>query len=172
VPAARGVPGLNGRMTDAELWLRPAAQEEFEQWLPRQEAAYARQIAESGSMPAAAAAEKARSDIARRFSSGPGSPGQVLFRLMAGEQPAGWLWLNVPAIGADPLMAWVNYVEVDPEYRGRGYGRAAMLLAEREARTRGMTSLGLNVHGQNTSARSLYESLGYQVMTQQMRKPL
>jgi ribosomal protein S18 acetylase RimI-like enzyme len=35
-----------------------------------------------------------------------------------------------------------------------------------------MTSLGLNVHGQNTAARSLYDSLGYQVMTQQMRKPL
>jgi ribosomal protein S18 acetylase RimI-like enzyme len=34
-----------------------------------------------------------------------------------------------------------------------------------------MTSLGLNVHGHNTVARSLYHSLGYEVMTQQMRKP-
>jgi ribosomal protein S18 acetylase RimI-like enzyme len=159
-------------MTDAELWLRPPAQDEFEQWLPRQEAAYARAIAESGAMPAAAAAEKARLDIARRFASGPASPGQVIFRLMAGRQPVGWLWLNVPAIGTDPLMAWVNDIEVDPAYRGSGYGRAAMLLAEREARARGMTSLGLNVHGQNTVARSLYNSLGYEVMAQQMRKPL
>jgi ribosomal protein S18 acetylase RimI-like enzyme len=159
-------------MTVAELWLRPATQDEVGQWLPRQEAAYAREIAESGAMPAAAAAEKARADIARRFSGGMPSPGQVLWRLMAGDQPVGWLWLNVPAIDNDPLMAWVNDIEVDPEYRGRGYGRAAMLLAEREARVRGMTSLGLNVHGQNTAARSLYESLGYQVMTQQMRKPL
>jgi ribosomal protein S18 acetylase RimI-like enzyme len=159
-------------MTASELWLGPPSQDEFEQWLPRQEAAYAREIAESGAMPAAAAAEKARLDTARRFSSGPGSPGQLLFRLMAGDQPVGWLWLNVPVIGGDPLMAWVNDIEVDPGYRGRGYGRAAMLLAEREARARGMTSLGLNVHGQNTAARSLYDSLGYQVMTQQMRKPL
>ena len=35
-----------------------------------------------------------------------------------------------------------------------------------------MISLGLGVHGQNTAARSLYDSLGYQVMTQQMREPL
>lgn len=168
----RALLGLNGIMTAGELWLRPPSQDEFEQWLPRQEDAYAREIAESGAMPAAAAAEKARLDTARRFSSGLCSPGQVLFRLMAGDQPVGWLWLNVPALNGDPLMAWVNDIEVDPGYRGRGYGRAAMLLAEHEARARGMTSLGLNVHGQNTVARSLYDSLGYQVMTQQMRKPL
>jgi GNAT superfamily N-acetyltransferase len=77
---------------------------------------------------------KARLDTARRFSSGLGSPGQVLFRLVAADQPVGWLWLNVPAIGGDPLMAWVNDIEVDPAYRGRGYGKAAMLLAGREAR--------------------------------------
>jgi hypothetical protein len=48
----------------------------------------------------------------------------------------------------------------------------AMLLAEGEARSHGMTSLGLNVHGQNKVARSLYDSLGYDVMAQQMKKPL
>ena len=35
-----------------------------------------------------------------------------------------------------------------------------------------MTSLGLNVHGQNMVARSLYESLGYEVTAMQMRKPV
>jgi ribosomal protein S18 acetylase RimI-like enzyme len=33
-----------------------------------------------------------------------------------------------------------------------------------------MTSIGLNVHGQNTVARSLYESLGYEVTAMQMKK--
>jgi len=35
-----------------------------------------------------------------------------------------------------------------------------------------MTSIGLNVHGQNAVARSLYDSLGYAVMALQMKKPL
>ncbi|HEY2127852.1 MAG TPA: hypothetical protein VGH77_11780 [Streptosporangiaceae bacterium] len=48
----------------------------------------------------------------------------------------------------------------------------SMLLAETEARARGMRSLGLNVHGSNTIARSLYASLGYHVTTQQMKKTL
>ncbi len=47
-----------------------------------------------------------------------------------------------------------------------------MLLAEQEATARGMTSVGLNVHGQNTVARGLYDSLGYQVTAQQMKKVL
>ena len=41
-------------MTTAELWLRPPTEDEFEQWLPRHEAAYAQEIAESGAMPARA----------------------------------------------------------------------------------------------------------------------
>ena len=69
-------------------------------------------------------------------------------------------------------MAWVNDIEVDEACRGRGYGRQAMLLAEQAARNRGMTSIGLNVHGRNTIARALYDSLGYEVMSQQMKKPL
>jgi ribosomal protein S18 acetylase RimI-like enzyme len=69
-------------------------------------------------------------------------------------------------------MAWVNYVHVDEEFRGRSYGRRAMLLAEEEATARGMTSVGLNVLGNNTVARDLYDSLGYQVTAQQMKKVL
>ena len=50
----------------------------------------------------------------------------AVFRLMAGEQPVGWLWLAVPFPGRDPAMAWVNHVQVDEEFRGLGYGRLAM----------------------------------------------
>ena len=47
-----------------------------------------------------------------------------------------------------------------------------MLLAEGEAAARGMVSVGLNVLGNNTVARGLYDSLGYQVTAQQMKKVL
>jgi ribosomal protein S18 acetylase RimI-like enzyme len=47
-----------------------------------------------------------------------------------------------------------------------------MLLDERGAAARGMTAVGLNVHGQNMVARGLYDSLGYQVTAQQMKKML
>ena len=91
---------------------------------------------------------------------------------MAGDVAVGWLWLGVPGPDPDPLMAWVFEIEIEAPFRGRGYGRAAMERAEDEARAHGMTSLGLNVHGQNMVARSLYESLGYEVTAMQMKKPV
>ena len=159
-------------MTDAELTLRPMTRAEWDEWMPRQLAGYARHIADSGAMPEAEAWAKATADTARSWHAGYPTPGQLVFRIMAGDEAAGWLWLAVPGPDPDRLMAWVYNIEVDPAFRGRGYGRAAMILAEGEARSRGMTSLGLNVHGHNTVARSLYDSLGYDVTALQMKKPL
>ena len=156
-------------MSSVELRLRPATADEIEGWLPRLAAEYAAHIAGSGFLPPADARRKADNDLRAQLKD---RTGQLMFRLAAGEQPVGWLWLAVPFPGGDPVMAWVNYVQVDPEFRGRGYGRQAMLLAEREAAARGMTSIGLNVHGPNVVARALYDSLGYQVTAQQMKKVL
>ena len=135
-------------------------------------AGYAAEIAASGALPPDAAELKARQDHERLLSGGHETPGQLIFRLVAGRELVGWLWLAVPGEQGDPDMAWVNLVEVDEAFRGRGYGREAMLLAEAEARGRGMRSIGLNVHGSNAAARSLYASLGYDMITQQMKKSL
>ena len=154
------------------MTLRPMSRAEFDEWLPRQAAGYAALITASGALPAQAALEKARQDTARYFGQGAATPGQLVFRIMAGAVGVGWLWLGVPGPDPDPRMAWVFEVEVEAPFRGRGYGRAAMQRAEDEARARGMTSLGLNVHGHNVVARSLYESLGYDVTAMQMKKPV
>jgi ribosomal protein S18 acetylase RimI-like enzyme len=159
-------------VSDEALRLRPITREEFNAWLPRQLAGYAALIVSSGAMPPGAARQKAEQDTVRVLGQGLATPGQLLFRIVAGDEPVGSLWLSVPGQHDDPLMAWVYDIEIDAAYRGRGYGRAAMRLAEEEARSRGMTSIGLNVHGQNLVARTLYESLDYQVMAQQMKKAL
>ena len=157
-------------MSQAELTLRPMTPAEIDEWLPRQVAGYAALIAASGAMPTRAAREKAERDTAWYFGTGATASGQLAFRIMAGKVGVGWLWLGVPGPGPDPLMAWIFEIEIEAPFRGCGYGRAAMRLAEDEARVRGMTSLGLNVHGQNVIARSLYESLGYEVTALQMKK--
>ncbi|MGH3165095.1 MAG: GNAT family N-acetyltransferase [Trebonia sp.] len=155
-----------------EVTLRPATAEEFDGYRSAMIAGYAEEIAASGSLPPDAARKKAEQDTERALPDGLGTKGQLIYRVIAGEEPVGWLWLAVPAQPDNPRMAWVNNVEIGERFRGKGYGRQAMLLAERAAREHGMTSLGLNVHGTNATALALYDGLGYQVMTQQMNKPV
>jgi RimJ/RimL family protein N-acetyltransferase len=47
-----------------------------------------------------------------------------------------------------------------------------MLLAEQECRQLGLRTLRLNVFGPNVVARRLYESLGYEITSQNMAKQL
>jgi len=80
-----------------------------------------------------------------------------------------WIALKSPNVAGG---AWIFDIEVLPEQRGKGYGRALLAAAERETRRHGVTALGLNVFGPNTVARRLYESAGYETTTLQMRKDL
>ena len=109
--------GLDGRVSDETVRLRPVTREEFEAWLPRQLAAYAELIAASGAMPAQAARRQAEQDTGRYFSRGFATPGHFVFRIMAGGVPVGWLWLqraiilvfgeNEYALRAVPLISGV-----------------------------------------------------------------
>ena len=83
----------------------------------------------------------------------------------------GYLWVG-PDTSEDPNAWWVWDISIDEDKRGHGYGRAAMLLGEDNARRHGALTLGLNVFGSNAAARALYESLGYSTTALQMRKTL
>jgi RimJ/RimL family protein N-acetyltransferase len=58
------------------------------------------------------------------------------------------------------------------DYRGQGYGRAAMILCETSAKADGMGNISLTVFGKNTPAVSLYSKLGYQPLIIRMQKKL
>ena len=112
----------------------------------------------------------ANASAERLFPKGSPAAGQLVGRLMSSKQAIGSLWIGWA--GADPQRWWVWDVMIDEEFRGRGYGRQAMQLAETLARREGATTIGLNVAGRNHVARSLYSSLGYQETATQMRKAL
>lgn len=97
----------------------------------------------------------------------------LLFRTAwVDDRPVGSIWIGMPDPPDRPDTAWVYFVAVDPEHRGKGYGRAIMLAAETELSGLGVPRLKLNVFGNNTVAIGLYRSLGYEVDSQQMAKAL
>jgi GNAT superfamily N-acetyltransferase len=145
--------------------LRPLREDEFEDWLSRSREEYAQEMVEHGGFPEAEAREKARDDFATQL----GTAGDGVFALEddASGERVGHLWLTERR-GALGILD----VYVEEGRRGRGYGRAAMFLAEDEARRRGFDRINLNVFAGNAIARSLYTSLGYQERSVYMSKGL
>jgi ribosomal protein S18 acetylase RimI-like enzyme len=64
-------------------------------------------------------------------------------------------------VGHDGHRGWVYYVSVDPECRGKGFGRIIMTAAEQWLRERGILKLMLIVRRDNTKVQAFYETLDY-----------
>ncbi len=105
----------------------------------------------------------------RAFKDGELLGGNVVFSVADDDQPVGVLWIGPRDASG---FWWIYDIAIDEGFRGRGFGRQTMLLAEDAVRERGGDSLGLNVFGDNATARNLYDSLGYQPASIQMRKNL
>jgi ribosomal protein S18 acetylase RimI-like enzyme len=118
----------------------------------------------------AEAESNANASIERLFPDGSPASGQLVGQLNSMSQKIGYLWIG--AAGSDPQRWWVWDVMIDAQFRGHGYGRQALELAETLARREGAVTIGLNVLGHNQVARTLYASLGYTETAIQMRKSL
>lgn len=118
--------------------------------------AAAREAAGESSVEARTSAQAAYDEL---LPGGRPGPGQHLFTVRYHGESVGALWVGMRW----PAQAWVYNVVVDEAWRGRGIGAAAMVHAALLTHESGRRWLGLNVFGQNTHARSLYERLGYVV---------
>ena len=151
--------------------LRPMRADEFPAFMDSSKRGYARDIQENGGQTAEFAKRKSDEDHAAILPDGLETPGHALFVVEADGEQVGVLWLAERDSGGRRVY-WIYDVEIDERHRGRGYGRAAMLLAEEEAKRRGLSRIELNVFGGNDVARGLYRSLGYVENSVQMAKDL
>lgn len=134
--------------------------DEFERWLPALREAYAEDIIRNGGASEVDARKKAAVDTERLFPNGQPSSDQFVFVIEVDAEPVGDLWV-AEREGDLGRGLWIYDVRIKEANRGRGYGKEAMLLAEEEARRRGLSRVALNVFGGNAVARGLYQSLGY-----------
>lgn len=153
--------------------LRPMTPDEFEAIRRRSIAGYAAGQVRAGSWNPDGSEQRAAELFAKLLPAGLDTPDTLL---VIGETPdgerVGLLWLALDAKAATEADAWIYEIEVEEAMRGRGYGRALPQAAESECARRGAPTLGLSVLGSNAVARELYTSAGFEVVTQQMRKPL
>ena len=153
------------------LRLRPLRGDEYPAWAANEADEYARDISENGDTPIDAAREKAARDMVEILPQGIDTPNHWMYLLEHDGANVGRLWLAVRVIDGRRAM-YIFDIHIDEAFRGRGFGRAAMLLTEREALARDIHRVELNVFGGNTVARGLYRSLGYVERAVHMAKDL
>lgn len=157
-------------MANRALRLEPFKGVELTEWLNASRASYIAERIDSGDS-VAEAESNALTSFERLAPGGTLAAGQHLGRLVdVDNRLVGHLWVG--PLGNDPTRWWVWDVAIEPGFRGHGYGRSAMQLAERLAWDDGASSIGLNVFARNQVARNLYLSLGYAESAITMRKPL
>lgn len=93
------------------------------------------------------------------------------FTLFDDDTAIGIIWLRAE-LDRPIRSGFIFDVEIKEEFRGKGYGKQAMLLVEEKARELGLRRIGLHVFAYNTVARKLYESIGYEVSSLNMLKEL
>jgi ribosomal protein S18 acetylase RimI-like enzyme len=151
--------------------LRPMRPDEYPAFIAASKADYAHDMVVHGGMLPAAAQRKSDEDHATILSDGLRTTGHWIFVVEADGDAVGHLWLAERGV-PERRTLYIYGIEIDAAQRGRGFGRAAMRLAEDEARSRGIGRLELNVFGGNDAARGLYRSLGYVETAVQMAKDL
>jgi GNAT superfamily N-acetyltransferase len=137
---------------------RPMSEAEYAGWRDELVRGYAADMAGSGTLPDAQAAIQAAAQADQLLPDGLRSANQSFLCLCANGAVVATNWVcHRRGTG----ISWVYSVEVSQEHRGKGYGRAAMIIGERAALDAGDTHLALNVFGHNDVAIRLYDSMGY-----------
>ena len=153
--------------------LRTMTPTEFDEWQALLADDYAAEQVAAGAWPSEGAVQRARDENARLLPRGAETERMLFLRgVDAAGEPVGRAWVALDHPRGAPGVAFLYDIEVVEDRRGRGLGRALLTAVEDAARTAGAVALELNVFGHNTPAVSLYGSSGYDVVTQQMRKPL
>ncbi|MCK1797866.1 GNAT family N-acetyltransferase [Streptomyces sp. XM4193] len=149
--------------------VRPLTEEEFPAWSAASHAQFVESCVAQG-LDRAHSEARSRSDFAELLPRGPASSDVLLLVANHRGQDVGTLWLALH----EPVDrgGFVYSVAVVEEHRGRGHGRALMHIAEREVLAAGGSRLALNVFAHNTTARALYDGLGYELMLSHYAKPL
>jgi mycothiol synthase len=93
------------------------------------------------------------------------SPEDVIL-ICEGDRPVGYCWTLVDpeaSAGASKKMGRIYMLGVDPDYRGRGIGKRALLAGLAHLKSKGIEVAELTVDSQNAAACALYESGGFRV---------
>ncbi|BFV59524.1 hypothetical protein KCMC57_up46280 [Kitasatospora sp. CMC57] len=143
------------------LAVRRLTEQEYPAWYAGETAAYVADIVRAGALTPEQARQKSDRDFERYLPQGYLTPGHAFYAMEAGGEVIGTGWVNH---GFLPGVTFGFSLEVHPEHRGKGYGRAAMAVGEWATRQGGDEAMMFNVFGGNEVAMRLYDATGFAVL--------
>jgi ribosomal protein S18 acetylase RimI-like enzyme len=149
--------------------LIPMTQPEYEAFVERAIPEYAADNVRAGYWSDSEALEKSREGYEKLLPKGVQTENHYLYTLYDADEAVGMVWIRAD-LQSSIKSGFIFELYVNEKFRGKGYGKQAMLLIEEKARELGLKSLGLHVFAVNNVARNLYESVGYEVSSLNMTK--
>lgn len=148
--------------------LEPIQQEDFDRILEREIRDYAQDHVRNGNWPAEGALERSRKEFATLLPDGIHSKDQYLWSIIDDQNnKIGMLWVQVRE-----QKAFIYDFVIEESFRGKGYGKQALIAMDATLRSMNVESVGLHVFGNNISAQELYKKMGYQITGLHMKKQL
>ena len=145
------------------LELKPMNQEIYNNYIQNALRQYAEEGAKSGrNMDFADALKLAKKEFNSLLPDGLKSKNQFLYIILNNEnQNIGIMWFSSESNHGEN-EAFLCDMEINKEYRGKGYGHESMKLLESKVKELNLDSIGLHVFLHNEIAYSLYNKIGYQ----------
>ena len=109
----------------------------------------------------------------RRLPKGRETPGNHFAKVMDSDTnaPVGEIWYEAEREGGK-LQFTVEWIQIEPEFRRRGYASAALHSLEEMAARHGADRIHLTVWTDNPGAMELYSKLGYRPLNVDLSKRL
>ena len=152
--------------------LFPMTREMFSEFADEANAAYAQDHILAGIWAPHEALAKATAQFNQLLPQGIETPDHFFYEVRdLSNATVGYVWFAVVGLG-QAKAGHVYNIRIHPDQQRKGHGKAALLALESIAAGMQLPAIRLNVFGHNPSAQALYRSLGYEVTSSSMRKPL
>lgn len=149
--------------------LQQMTEEEFDHYLAYFIPSYAKDLSENYMIPLEKAMKESKKLMKQLLPDKQNSEGQLVYNIysMEEDKTIGVIWYNIQS---ESNKAFVYHILIKEEFRNKGFGTLVLQELEKNMKSLGITSMGLNVFGTNPNALKLYEKLGYQTASTSMGK--
>ena len=144
------------------LELKPMTQDMYNNYIKKAIQQYAEEVAQSKGIDLDKALELSNEEFNSLLPNGVKSENQYLNTIINDEnENIGIMWFSTES-NYGKNEAFLYDIEINKEYRGKGYGHESMKLLESKVKELNLDSIGLHVFLHNEIAYSLYNKIGYQ----------